>query len=238
MTRGGHPQRHANATWPSAAPRTRCCTSRPSRREAGTIPSRWTTWTPRAPARRTSCKLAPSGPRPLHRRPVRGGRRAGGHAASLTRLGLLDGSAITCFGRRWHERVKHCTQPAGRRGGAARIDNPFSTGRRLARAPRQPRSRRRHREEVAPSTRPCSTHTGPARVFDSEEAACEAIYAGEIEPGDVVVIRYEGPKGGPGMREMLTPTSVHRGRGACPPAWRSSPTAASRARRRARPWGT
>ena len=56
-------------------------------------------------------------------------------------------------------------------------------------------------------------HTGPARVFDSEEAACEAIDAGAIEPGDVVVIRYEGPKGGPGMREMLTPTSSIVGRG-------------------------
>ena len=57
------------------------------------------------------------------------------------------------------------------------------------------------------------THTGPARVFDSEEAACAAINAGEIRPGDVVVIRYEGPKGGPGMREMLTPTSSIVGMG-------------------------
>ena len=51
-------------------------------------------------------------------------------------------------------------------------------------------------------------HTGPARVFDSEEDAIKVIYAGEIKPGDVVVIRYEGPKGGPGMREMLNPTSA------------------------------
>jgi dihydroxy-acid dehydratase len=50
-------------------------------------------------------------------------------------------------------------------------------------------------------------HEGPARVFDSEEESVEAIDAGEIQPGDVIVIRYEGPKGGPGMREMLTPTS-------------------------------
>ena len=55
------------------------------------------------------------------------------------------------------------------------------------------------------------THTGPARVFDSEEAAIEAIYAGSIVKGDVVVIRYEGPKGGPGMREMLNPTSALAG---------------------------
>ena len=57
------------------------------------------------------------------------------------------------------------------------------------------------------------THTGPARVFDSEEDAIAAIYAGKIVPGDVVVIRYEGPKGGPGMREMLNPTSALAGMG-------------------------
>ena len=56
-------------------------------------------------------------------------------------------------------------------------------------------------------------HTGPARVFDQEEPAVKAIYGGEIKPGDVVVIRYEGPKGGPGMREMLTPTSAIIGMG-------------------------
>ncbi len=54
-------------------------------------------------------------------------------------------------------------------------------------------------------------HTGPARVFDSEEEAIDAIYNGEIQSGDVVVIRYEGPKGGPGMREMLNPTSALAG---------------------------
>lgn len=56
-------------------------------------------------------------------------------------------------------------------------------------------------------------NTGPARVFDSEEDACDAIYGGKINPGDVVVIRYEGPKGGPGMREMLAPTSALAGMG-------------------------
>ena len=56
-------------------------------------------------------------------------------------------------------------------------------------------------------------NTGPARVFDSEESACEAIYGGKINAGDVVVIRYEGPKGGPGMREMLAPTSALAGMG-------------------------
>jgi dihydroxy-acid dehydratase len=57
------------------------------------------------------------------------------------------------------------------------------------------------------------THQGPARVFDSEEAATEAILGGKIQAGDVVVIRYEGPSGGPGMREMLTPTSAIAGMG-------------------------
>jgi dihydroxy-acid dehydratase len=56
-------------------------------------------------------------------------------------------------------------------------------------------------------------HTGPARVFDSEEKATEAIFAGKINPGDVIVIRFEGPRGGPGMREMLTPTSAVAGMG-------------------------
>ena len=54
-------------------------------------------------------------------------------------------------------------------------------------------------------------HSGPARVFDSEDDAIKAIYDGKINPGDVVVIRYEGPKGGPGMREMLNPTSALAG---------------------------
>jgi dihydroxy-acid dehydratase len=56
-------------------------------------------------------------------------------------------------------------------------------------------------------------HEGPARVFNSEEEAIEAIYRGKIVAGDVVVIRYEGPKGGPGMREMLNPTSAICGMG-------------------------
>ncbi len=56
-------------------------------------------------------------------------------------------------------------------------------------------------------------HSGPARVFDSEEAATQSIMAGNIEPGDVLVIRYEGPRGGPGMREMLTPTALLSGMG-------------------------
>jgi dihydroxy-acid dehydratase len=66
------------------------------------------------------------------------------------------------------------------------------------------------RSAVAPAM---LVHTGPARVFDGEDAAIAAIYAQEIKPGDVVVIRYEGPVGGPGMREMLNPTSALAGMG-------------------------
>lgn len=66
------------------------------------------------------------------------------------------------------------------------------------------------RSAVAPEM---LVHTGPTRVFDCEEDALEAIYGGRINPGDVVVIRYEGPKGGPGMREMLNPTSAIMGSG-------------------------
>ena len=66
------------------------------------------------------------------------------------------------------------------------------------------------RSAVAPEM---LVHSGPARVFDSEEDAIEAIYAGDIKDGQVVVIRYEGPKGGPGMREMLNPTSALAGMG-------------------------
>ncbi len=66
------------------------------------------------------------------------------------------------------------------------------------------------RSAVAPEM---MVHRGPARIFDSEELATKAIMGGKIKPGDVLVIRYEGPKGGPGMREMLTPTSLLAGMG-------------------------
>ena len=76
-------------------------------------------------------------------------------------------------------------------------------------------------------------HRGPARVFDSEEAAFDAVQRQAIKPGDVVVIRYEGPAGGPGMREMLARDGGDRRRRARRVGARCSPTAASRARRAA-----
>ncbi len=66
------------------------------------------------------------------------------------------------------------------------------------------------RSAVAPEM---MVHEGPARVYNSEEEAIADIYGKKIHPGDVVVIRYEGPKGGPGMREMLNPTSAIAGMG-------------------------
>ena len=66
------------------------------------------------------------------------------------------------------------------------------------------------RAAVAPEM---MVHQGPARVFDSEEETTQAIMSSSIKPGEVIVIRYEGPKGGPGMREMLTPTSLLTGMG-------------------------
>lgn len=80
-------------------------------------------------------------------------------------------------------------------------------------------------------------HTGPARVFDSEETACAAINGGAIVPGDVVVIRYEGPAGGPGMREMLAPTSAICGMGLSTSVVLIT-DGASPAPPRGRPWGT
>lgn len=92
------------------------------------------------------------------------------------------------------------------------IDNPYSTtgGIAILRGNIAPDGAVVKRSAVAAEM---LRHKGPARVFDSEDAAIEAIYAGKIVKGDVVIIRYEGPKGGPGMREMLSPTSAIAGMG-------------------------
>ena len=92
------------------------------------------------------------------------------------------------------------------------FDNPYSPdgGLKVLRGNLAPDCGVVKKSAVAPDMH---RHEGPARVFDSEEQACEAIFGGKINPGDVVVIRYEGPAGGPGMREMLTPTSAICGMG-------------------------
>jgi len=92
------------------------------------------------------------------------------------------------------------------------IDDPYSPtgGIAILRGNIAPDGAVVKRSAVAPEM---LVHSGPARVFDSEEEAIRAIYGGKIVKGDVVVIRYEGPKGGPGMREMLSPTSAIAGMG-------------------------
>jgi dihydroxy-acid dehydratase len=139
--------------------------------------------------------------------------RAGGIQAVMKRLWenhLLDGAALTVTGRSVAENVG----PAVIRDEAVirPIDNPYSAsgGLVILFGNLAPGGAVVKQAVVAPEMR---QHTGPARVFESEEEATAAISAGEFEPGDVLVVRYEGPKGGPGMREMLTPTSMISGMG-------------------------
>ena len=153
-------------------------------------------------------KLQPSGPRPLIDLYAVGGVPVVMH--ELNELGLLDKSALTCMGA-LPEYIKNCTKPAD--GEVCRThDNPFSKvgALRVLHGNVAPDGGIVKKSAVDPSM---LTHTGPARCFNSEEEACKAIFAGDIKAGDVVVIRYEGPAGGPGMREMLTPTSAIVGMG-------------------------
>ena len=153
-------------------------------------------------------KLQPSGPRPLIDLHAVGGVPVVMH--ELAELDLLDTSALTCMGT-LPEYLKTCTKPAD--GEVCRThDNPISPvgALRVLHGNIAPDGGIVKKAAVDPSM---MKHTGPARCFDSEEEACEAIFGGKINPGDVVVIRYEGPAGGPGMREMLTPTSAICGMG-------------------------
>lgn len=153
-------------------------------------------------------KLQPSGPRPMSDLYEAGGVPVVMH--ELDELGLLDKSALTCMGT-LPEYIANWTKPAD--GDVCRThDNPYSkTGAlRVLHGNLAPNGGIVKKSAVDPSM---LKHTGPARVFNSEEEACAVINAGGINPGDVVVIRYEGPKGGPGMREMLTPTSAIVGMG-------------------------
>ena len=139
--------------------------------------------------------------------------RAGGVYAvmkELTKKNLLDTSGMTVTGKTVAENLEGVENlnPEIIRP----IDNPYSPygGIAVLKGSLAPDGCVVKQSAVAPEM---MTHTGPARVFDSEEEAIEAIYAGKIVSGDVVVIRYEGPKGGPGMREMLNPTSAIAGMG-------------------------
>lgn len=138
---------------------------------------------------------------------------AGGVSAVLNRLiegGFVDGGAATAFGISLAEKVadakvldNNLIRP---------LDNPYSVygGIAILKGNLAPGGGVVKQSAVAPEM---LVHSGPARVFNSEEDAVAAILAGKIVKGDVVVIRYEGPKGGPGMREMLMPTSSLAGMG-------------------------
>ena len=139
--------------------------------------------------------------------------RAGGvHAVmkELTRKNLLDTSVMTVTGKTLGENLEGVVN---RNPEVIRpIENPYSAdgGIAVLKGSLAPDGCVVKRSAVAAEM---MTHTGPARVFNSEDDAIAAIYAGKIVSGDVVVIRYEGPKGGPGMREMLNPTSAIAGMG-------------------------
>ena len=139
--------------------------------------------------------------------------RAGGVSAvmrELTKKGLLDTSVLTVEGAPLAERL---AAAVNRDHSIIRpIDDPYSANGGIAvlRGNLAPDGCVVKQSAVAPQM---MQHQGPARVFDSEDEAIEAIYGKKINPGDVVVIRYEGPKGGPGMREMLNPTSAIVGMG-------------------------
>ena len=154
------------------------------------------------------CHLAPAGDSFMEDLEGAGGVYA--VMKELTKKGLLDTSVLTVTGRTMAENLEGVEN---RNPDIIRpIDNPYSQdgGIAVLKGNLAPEGCVVKRSAVAPEM---MAHTGPARVFDGEEEAIAAIYAGKIVPGDVVVIRYEGPKGGPGMREMLNPTSAIVGMG-------------------------
>ncbi|MCD8365679.1 MAG: dihydroxy-acid dehydratase [Clostridiales bacterium] len=154
------------------------------------------------------CHLAPAGPTYMEDL-----NEAGGISAVMTeldKLGLLHTDCMTVTGKTIAENIKGCVNkdPEVIRP----VDNPYSKtgGIAVLKGNLAPDSAVVKRSAVAPEM---MVHEGPAKVFDCEEDAIAAIKGGKIVAGDVVVIRYEGPKGGPGMREMLNPTSAIVGMG-------------------------
>lgn len=154
------------------------------------------------------CHLAPAG-----RTYMEDLNEAGGIYAvmnEINKLGLLKTDIITCTGKTIAENIEGVVNKDPEVIRTA--ENPYSTtgGIAVLRGNLAPDGGVVKRSAVAPEM---LTHSGPAKVFDCEEDAMNAINGGLIVDGDVVVIRYEGPKGGPGMREMLNPTSAIIGRG-------------------------
>ena len=152
------------------------------------------------------CHLAPAGPTHMPELDAAGGIPA--VQAELAKKGLLDLSLPTVTGKTVGENIAGAVNL--NHNAIRPIDNPFSQtgGLQILWGNIAPDGCVVKRSAVAPEMQ---VHSGPARVFNSEDEAIDAIYNGRIHPGDVVVIRYEGPKGGPGMREMLNPTSALAG---------------------------
>ena len=154
------------------------------------------------------CHLAPAGPTYMEDLNEAGGVYA--VMNELTKLNLLNLDVMTVTGKTVGENIKNCINknPEVIRT----VENPYSKtgGLAVLRGNLAPECSVVKRSAVVPEM---LVHEGPARVFDCEEDAITAIKGGKIVPGDVVVIRYEGPKGGPGMREMLNPTSAIAGMG-------------------------
>lgn len=156
------------------------------------------------------CKLSPAGPahiEDLH--------RAGGIQAILAELalgGFLDTSTLTATGKTLAENLAELKPRILDENIIRPLKNPYSPegGIAVLRGNLAPDGAVVKQSAVAPEM---MRHSGPARVFDSEDAAVTAIMSGKIVAGDVIVIRYEGPRGGPGMREMLTPTATISGMG-------------------------
>ena len=154
------------------------------------------------------CHLAPAGPTYMEDLNEAGGVYA--VIKELCDLGLINENCMTVTGKTIGEAVKNSVN---RNPEVIRpVDNPYSKtgGLAVLKGNLAPDGSVVKRSAVVPEM---LKHEGPARVFDSEEDAIAAILGGKILEGDVVVIRYEGPKGGPGMREMLNPTSAIAGMG-------------------------
>ncbi|MCI9486759.1 MAG: dihydroxy-acid dehydratase [Lachnospiraceae bacterium] len=154
------------------------------------------------------CHLAPAGPTYMEDLNEAGGVYA--VMNELTKKSLLYTDLITATGKTVGENIAGCE--IRDKEVIRPLDNPYSEtgGLAILKGNIAPDSGVVKRSAVVPEM---MKHEGPARVFDCEEDAIEAIKGGKIVAGDVVVIRYEGPKGGPGMREMLNPTSAIAGMG-------------------------
>lgn len=154
------------------------------------------------------CHLAPAGYAYMEDLNEAGGVYA--VMKELSKKNLLDLSGITVTGKTMEENIAHARNKDEEI--IRPIDKPFMPigGIAVLKGNLAPDTGVVKRSAVAPEM---MVHEGPARVFDCEEDAIVAIKGGKINPGDVVVIRYEGPKGGPGMREMLNPTSAIVGMG-------------------------